>query len=111
MFKSKSIPMTRRLLLGACVLAALLVPAAQATPGALDPSFGTGGIVTTVFGPSYDYTNALVRQPDGKLVAAGASDNGSNEDFALARYNPDGSLDTSFGTGGTMTTAIGSGDD
>jgi len=40
-------------------------------------------------------------------VAAGYSSNGSKNDFALVRYNADGSLDTSFGTGGIVTTPIG----
>ena len=102
----------RRLLLAACLLAALLVPAvAQATPGALDPSFGTGGKVTTAIGGEDNYVYALVRQPDGKLVVAGSSYPGPDGDFALARYNPDGSLDPGFGAGGKVTTAIGSDDE
>jgi uncharacterized delta-60 repeat protein len=102
----------RRLLLAAFVLAVLLIPSALAAPGALDPSFGTGGKVTTAIG-SYDaYANALVRQPDGKLVAAGSSVNVATlGDFALARYNPNGSLDTSFNGTGKVTTAIGPGND
>ncbi len=74
--------------------------------GALDPSFGTGGKVTTPFGSDYAVAFALVLQPDGKLVAAGDTETGSNHEFALARYNPDGSLDPSFGTGGKVTTAF-----
>ena len=100
----------RRLLLAACLLAALLIPAAQATTGELDPSFGTGGKVTTAIGPVESEAYALVRQPDGKLVAAGYARSGTSDDFALARYNADGSLDTSFGTGGKVLTAIGSTD-
>src|SRR5215471_18566950 len=69
--------------------------------GSLDTTFGTGGTVTTAIG-SGSAANALVLQPDGKIVAVG----GSSEDFALARYNPNGSLDTSFGTGGMVTTPI-----
>lgn len=71
--------------------------------GSLDPSFGSGGVVTTDF-PGQDGATALIRQPDGKLVAAGIAGGG---DFALARYNSDGTLDTSFGTGGRVTTAFG----
>ena len=76
--------------------------------GSLDTSFGTDGTMTTAIGP-FAGANALVLQPDGKLVAVGFSHNGSTSEaeFALARYNPDGSLDTSFGTDGTVTTAIG----
>jgi uncharacterized delta-60 repeat protein len=71
--------------------------------GTLDRSFGTGGTVTT-FSPGVD---ALAIQKDGKIVAAGGGDKASNQVFALARYNPNGTLDRSFGTGGKVTTAIG----
>jgi uncharacterized delta-60 repeat protein len=101
----------RRILLVACLFAVLLIPAARATPGTLDPSFGTGGTVTTAIGPGNDVGLAAVIQPDGKILAAGYSSNGTSEDFALARYNADGSLDTSFGSGGKVTTSFGSGDD
>ncbi len=76
--------------------------------GSLDTSFGTGGKVTTAISPGSDAASALALQPDGKLIVAGSD---SSRDFALARYNPNGSLDTSFGTGGKVTTPIGSGDD
>jgi uncharacterized delta-60 repeat protein len=87
---------------------------ASASPpaaGSLDTSFGTGGKVTTPIGNSSDYAYAIALQPDGKIVVAGASSNGSNDDFALARYNPDGSLDTTFDGDGKVTTAVGSGGD
>jgi uncharacterized delta-60 repeat protein len=90
------------------VLALLLVPSAQAKPGALDPTFGTGGTVTTAIGAS-STAAALALQPDGKLVAAGASSSSvSGPVFALARYNPNGALDSGFGSGGKVTTAFGS---
>ena len=101
----------RRLLFAAGLLAVLLIPAAQAEPGALDPSFGTGGKVTTAVAPTDSGALALARQADGKLVAAGYGSTGYNEDFALARYNADGSLDTSFNGTGKVTTAIGPGAD
>ncbi len=72
--------------------------------GSLDASFGTGGLVTTTFGGD-DSGNALVLQKDGKIVVAGRGD--PTFDFAVARYNADGSLDTSFGTGGLVTTNFG----
>ncbi len=73
--------------------------------GALNPSFGTGGTVTTNFTGHGDVANAVAVQGDGKIVVAGfAFSSGINGDFALARYNADGSLDTSFGTGGKVTT-------
>jgi uncharacterized delta-60 repeat protein len=93
------------------LVAVLITSSAQATPGALDSSFGAGGKVTTAIGPTYDQASALALQPDGKLIAAGISYNGSDRDFALVRYNPNGSLDTSFNGTGKVTTAIGPGDD
>jgi uncharacterized delta-60 repeat protein len=79
--------------------------------GSLDVSFGSGGIVSTPIGSGNERASALVLQPDGKLVAAGYASNGTNDDFALVRYNPDGSLDASFGSGGKVTTAIQNGAD
>lgn len=78
--------------------------------GSLDTSFGNGGIVTTVFPGGGSYAFSLALQPDGKIVAAGTVfvnfDPGemSDTDFGLARYNPDGTLDTTFGSGGLVTT-------
>ncbi|WP_020561603.1 thrombospondin type 3 repeat-containing protein [Methylosarcina fibrata] len=78
--------------------------------GTLDTRFGSDGKVTTDFGQEgNDVAFALIRQSDGKLVAAGYSDNGNNEDFALARYNADGSLDTSFSRDGRVRTPVASG--
>jgi len=80
--------------------------------GSLDPGFGTGGIVTTPVGSVDAEGRALAIQTDGKLVAVGFSFNGSQEVFTLVRYNEaDGSLDGAFGSGGVVTTAIGSLDD
>jgi uncharacterized delta-60 repeat protein len=76
----------------------------------LDSSFGAGGKVSTNFASGTDVIRAIALQSDGKIVAAGYARNATN-DFALARYNADGSLDTSFGTGGKVTTAFGTGTD
>jgi uncharacterized delta-60 repeat protein len=73
------------------------------TDGTLDSSFGTNGIVTTDFNSTSDRGLAAVLQADGKIVVAGESGN----DVALARYNPDGTLDSTFGTGGKVTTDFG----
>lgn len=70
--------------------------------GALDPSFGNGGLVATDFGKSDDRVFALALQPDGRIVVAGVSDRSGSKDFALARYNTDGSLDPTFGNGGLV---------
>jgi len=75
--------------------------------GSPDPSFGNGGYVETHF-PDAASADAVAVQPDGKIVVAGSETPGGDirSVFALARYSPDGSLDTSFGTGGITTTAI-----
>jgi len=70
--------------------------------GSLDMSFSAGRMVTTQVG-TVDIVTDVVIQPDGKLVVVGTSFNGRSIDFAMVRYNPDGRLDTSFGTGGTVT--------
>ena len=77
------------------------------TDGSLDTSFGIGGIVTTDIDSNNDTSMAVAIQPDGKLVVAGSSSNGSNKNFAVVRYNTDGSLDTSFDDDGIVTTDFG----
>jgi uncharacterized delta-60 repeat protein len=74
--------------------------------GALDPTFGSGGTVTTNFGNNTNTSaQVLVIQPDGKIVAAGDSENtGSGGYYNLARYNADGSLDATFGSKGEVQT-------
>ncbi|TET06487.1 calcium-binding protein, partial [Candidatus Dependentiae bacterium] len=72
--------------------------------GSLDSSFGTDGRVTISFGGSNDQALATVFQPDGKIVVAGHSNASGDFEFGLARYNADGSLDSSFGTAGLVTT-------
>jgi uncharacterized delta-60 repeat protein len=78
---------------------------AQAKAGDLDPTFGTGGKVTTDFGTIDDaISDKMAVQADGKPVAAGYADDGPARDFALARYTPNGALDPSFDSGGKVTT-------
>jgi uncharacterized delta-60 repeat protein len=79
--------------------------------GSRDTTFGTDGGVITAIGSSDDEINALRIQSNGYIIVAGESKNSSNYDIALARYNSKGVLDTTFGTGGIVITAIGSGDD
>jgi uncharacterized delta-60 repeat protein len=76
--------------------------------GILDNSFGIGGIVTTSFGDSSIYGNGIVVQPDGKIIVAGGIDYGWAVDVALVRYHSDGSIDSTFGTDGLVTTAVSS---
>ena len=82
------------------------------TSGALDSGFGTSGKVTTAISGRFDYARSVAVQTDGKIVVAGRSGDGnSSDDFALVRYTTSGALDADFGTGGKVTTSIGSGDD
>ena len=80
--------------------------------GTLDSSFGSGGKVTTDFFGSVDQARRVRIVPDGKILVAGSavtviSSTTSVRHFALARYNPDGSLDTGFGNGGKVDEAAG----
>jgi uncharacterized delta-60 repeat protein len=73
--------------------------------GTLDGSFGAGGKVSTVVGVDSSSASALALQADGKIVAAGvASSTSGDSSFALVRYTPNGSLDSSFGAGGQVIT-------
>ena len=87
------------------------VGGAVGAPGDLDTSFSTDGKLTTDFGfgSATDQGYAVVVDSQDRVVVAGGASNGSNNDFAVARYTSAGVLDTSFGTGGKLTTAIGSG--
>lgn len=76
----------------------------RAAAGDLDPTFGTETIVSTKFSDGSSYVQALAVQPDGKILAAGSVGGMPKVDFGLARYNADGSLDSSFGVGGKTTT-------
>jgi len=80
---------------------------AQASPGDIDPSFGQGGkVVTDLSGPYGDSLTAMAIQTDGKIIVAGATYPSLDWGFALVRYNTDGSLDSSFGTGGKVVTQL-----
>ncbi len=72
--------------------------------GTLDTSFGSNGKVVTQVGTrGNDSAQAIAVQADGKIVVAGASDQGSTGlDFAVLRYRADGSLDTAFGNAGKV---------
>ncbi len=84
------------------LLLLLAIPALAAGPG-LDPTFNGTGIVIN---PAFEHAAAMVIQPaDGKIVVAGSICQ-EKCSFALARYNSDGSPDTSFGISGVVTTSI-----
>ena len=80
---------------------------AEAAAGDLDPTFGTGGMVMTDINRSTDIAQAVAVQADGKLVVVGQTykhNDFSGEDFVVTRYNTDGTLDNSFGSGGRVRT-------
>src|SRR5262245_55069981 len=84
---------------------------AHAAPGNLDFNFGLSGLVQTDLSILLELdpvlqedAKGLILQPDGKIVVAGGTSKSSNSDFALVRYNPDGSVDPTFGTNGVVTT-------
>ena len=79
--------------------------------GTLDTTFGTGGKVIQPISSGDDHGYSLAIQPDEKILLGGHCHNGSNFDFCIARFNPNGTLDTTFGTGGKVIKPIGSGDD
>ena len=81
--------------------------------GSLDPGFSGDGKQTTFFGGIGDHANGVAVQADGKIVAVGHAGGYSDApgDFALARYNTDGSLDTSFSGDGRQTTDFGGTDE
>ena len=79
--------------------------------GTLDTTFGEDGLVITDFGSANDYATAVALQADGKIFAAGPTSDPSIDfragNFALARYHPNGSLDTTFSGDGLVITDFG----
>src|SRR6185369_2020822 len=86
----------------AIILGSTLISTAQSSD-TLDTGFGTGGKVTNDFAAPSSAGGVAV-QPDGKIVAAGTVQFSASSDFALARYNTDGTLDAGFGTDGKVIT-------
>ena len=83
-------------LLAACIVSAIEL-GFLAAPGVVDTTFSADGIQTVDFGFD-DRARAVVVQPDGKIIAAGSTT--FNNDFVIARLNPDGTLDASFSPAG-----------
>jgi serralysin len=75
--------------------------------GSLDTGFGAGGRV--VGSASSFVPSAIALQADGRIIVAGSYQGGAGAAFAVARYSSDGSLDTSFGADGLVTTGFSSG--
>jgi uncharacterized delta-60 repeat protein len=73
--------------------------------GSLDATFGSAGTTTVAFGSLANPLGGAARQPDGKIVVAGYTQDG--EDVAVARLDAGGSLDPSFGTSGKATVDFG----
>lgn len=100
----------KRLELSIIASAAILFfsTASLAGEGGLDPLWGSSGKQTTSFSAWNDEATDSALQADGKIVLAGraGNDQGTEDDFALLRYNRDGQLDTTFGIGGKVTTAF-----
>jgi uncharacterized delta-60 repeat protein len=98
----------RRLAFLAAVVVIASSTLALAQAGQLDSTFGTGGIFTTNYS-QYDVTidSAIAIQSDGKIVLGGTIPNGSSQVAALLRLNTNGTLDSSFGTGGIVTSNFG----
>jgi len=76
--------------------------------GNVDPLFGIDGIIITSFSAGdQSSANSVIIQPDNRIIAGGYTIQGSNYKFALARYNTDGTLDTTFSGDGKVTTNLG----
>jgi uncharacterized delta-60 repeat protein len=92
----------------ACALICLFtwtMTAYASSPGDLDTTFNSTGVVTTSLSNTDIYGTAVVIQPDGKILAGGHSGAGK---LTVVRYNDDGSLDTAFETSGMATASVGS---
>lgn len=77
--------------------------------GLLDTSWNsTGTVITPIGGTTDSIANAVTLQPDGKALLAGMCHNGTNLGFCAVRYNPDGTLDTTWNGTGIVSTSIGS---
>jgi len=79
--------------------------------GDLDGTFGSGGKVSVDFGTGDDFATCAVRQPDGKIIVAGEARIAAKNDFGLARFNENGTIDISFDHDGITSTHFGGGDD
>jgi uncharacterized delta-60 repeat protein len=94
-----------------CLLIGQVVSVLSGAPGDLDSTFGAGGQLLTAVGSGDAGAHDLALQNDGKVVAVGYFHNGTDDDFAVARYNPDGTLDTGFNGTGIATTDFGGNSD
>lgn len=79
--------------------------------GSLDNTFSGDGIIVSSVGSGNDEAYGMVVQPNGRIVIAGFSGDGTDDDFTLARFDADGALDPSFDSDGIVTTSFGPGID
>jgi uncharacterized delta-60 repeat protein len=77
--------------------------------GSPDGSFAGGGFFSTQLGDTFSGFRDLVLQPDGKIVAVGGANAGGKAQTLLVRFDQQGSLDPSFGTGGKTLKLLGTG--
>ncbi len=103
--------MTAVLVTALAGLQTLAAAPAHAAPGDLDPTFDADGLVITDFATMDDSAAAVAIQSDGKIITVGRADESGNRNFALARYNTNGSLDITFDTDGKVTTDFAGGED
>jgi uncharacterized delta-60 repeat protein len=103
-------PFKSLIFLFSCITLLSVDSFAQA-PGDLDPSFSNDGIVTTAVGNFNEQIYDMAITSDNKIVAAGQTWNGSNNDIIVIRYNTDGTLDNSFSSDGIAITPVGTSND
>lgn len=81
------------------------------TDGSFDSSYGTGGVASANIVNGGNYTASMTVQEDGKAIIAGNTEDEGDWDVAMVRFNTDGTLDSSFGDGGKVSTDIHGGPD
>src|SRR5205823_1220042 len=95
----------RRTLTFVTVMVAVLgspTPGWASAAGSFDPSFGSGGVVHSKADSPDPYASGVAVQSDGRIIEVGRS----ASKFLMMRFNPNGTLDTSFGTGGKVLTTV-----
>jgi uncharacterized delta-60 repeat protein len=97
---------TAALLAGFSLSVSISVSVAYSAPGAFDPAFGVGGLTVNQFSSAVSPASIsadVAAAPGGKIVAAGQiNDSAGHPEVGVARYLPNGQLDTSFGAGGAF---------
>ena len=95
-----------------CLILLLSLARTAPAPAApsLDAAFGRDGRVAVELG-GRNSANAVLVQPDGRIVVAGSVNPGAAKNFSLLRFNPDGTLDTGFNHEGALITSLALGDD